>query len=108
VTEDFLKSLNIDPDTVNFVVSVVSPDEMRELNRQYRGKDKSTDVLSFPTLNIAAGQHPSRENFPLDFNHETGKIELGDIVINEREDNPDFLIEHGLKHLLGYHHEGDE
>ena len=108
MTEDLLKSLGIDPNTVNFSVNVISPDEIRELNLRYRGKDKPTDVLSFPFLNIKAGQIPNRENFPLDVNPETGKIELGDIVINETEENKDFLIKHGLMHLLGYHHDDGE
>ena len=100
--------LNIDPDTVNYTVHIVAPDEIRELNRIHRGRDKVTDVLSFPMLHITEGQAPTRENFPLDFNPETNKIELGDIVINEQETNKEFLIEHALLHLLGYHHEEDE
>jgi len=64
--------------------------------------------LSFPLLDIRAGQTPTRENFPLEYNHETGRVELGDIVVNENEKNREFLIEHGLMHLLGYHHEEDD
>ena len=105
MTDDLLKKLNIDPSTVSFEVTIVSPREIRELNKIYRGKDKVTDVLSFPTLDITAGQIPTREAFPLDYNPETGKIELGDIVINKNEKDKDFLTEHGLLHLLGYHHD---
>ena len=108
MTNDLLISLGIDPNSVNFTVSVISPNEIRELNKQYRGKDTVTDVLSFPCLDIKAGQIPTRENFPIDYNQETGKVELGDIVINENEENQETLIEHGLLHLLGHHHEGDE
>jgi rRNA maturation RNase YbeY len=100
VVNKVLENLGIDPDTVNFSVHIVSSDEIRELNRVHRDKDKVTDVLSFPLLHIVEGQKPTRENFPLDYNHETGKVELGDIVINEAEENKDFLIEHGLLHLL--------
>ena len=103
-----LKDKNIDPATVNYTVHYVSPEEIRELNKTHRGKDKVTDVLSFPMLDITAGQAPTRENFPLDVNLETNKVELGDIVINETETNRAFLEDHGLLHLLGYHHEGDE
>ena len=103
-----LKTLNIDPNTVNYSVHIVSPDQIRKLNKIHRGRDTITDVLSFPMLHIIAGQLPTRENFPLDFNPETNKIELGDIVINETEPDKEFLIEHGLLHLLGYHHKGDE
>ena len=108
MTDALFEKLGIDPSSVHYTVHIVADDEIRELNKQYRGKDKVTDVLSFPFLHIKAGQKPTKENFPLDFNPETNKIELGDIVINENESNKDFLIEHGLLHLLGYHHEGDE
>ena len=77
---------------------------MRTLNRRYRGKDKTTDVLAFP-----AGPGPVSEGF------------LGDIVISvpyaarearRREDTRsreiDRLLVHGFLHLLGYDHETDE
>ena len=108
MTDIVLENLGIDPSSVNFNVSIVTADEIRELNKTHRGKDKATDVLSFPLLHIQAGQIPSRENFPLEYNHETGKIELGDIVVNENEPNREFLIEHGLLHLLGHHHDDDK
>jgi probable rRNA maturation factor len=76
---------------------------MRSLNRRWRGKDKSTDVLAFPTLRTGAG----------------GGF-LGDIVISvpyaareaRRRREPaarevDRLLVHGLLHLMGYDHEAD-
>jgi len=76
---------------------------MRGLNRRYRGKDKSTDVLAFPA--DAAG--------------EAGF--LGDIVISvpyagrearRRGETPareiDRLLLHGFLHLMGYDHETDD
>ena len=101
-----LTSLGIDPLSVNFEVSFVTPAEIHALNREWRGKDKPTDVLSFPTIDLNPGQIPTRALFPLDFNPETNKIELGDIVVNEMEPRETwpFLIEHGLLHLLGHHH----
>lgn len=75
---------------------------MRSLNRRYRGKDLSTDVLAFP-----AGA--------------AGNGYLGDIVISvpyaareaRRRAEPasremDRLLLHGLLHLMGYDHETDE
>ena len=38
----------LDPDLCAVSVSFVSPEEIRELNRDYRATDKVTDVLSFP------------------------------------------------------------
>jgi probable rRNA maturation factor len=75
---------------------------MRSLNRRYRGKDRSTDVLAFP-----AGSD--------------GGAFLGDIVISvpyasreaRRRAEPgrreiDRLLVHGLLHLMGYDHETDD
>ena len=89
-------------------VSLVDNDEIRRLNRNYRNKDKSTDVLSFPL----------GENGVYDVNRETGSSLLGDVVISmetavkqariyghslEREVG--FLTVHSMFHLLGYDHE---
>ncbi len=88
-------------------VSFVSNDEIQVLNRDYREKDSSTDVLSFP-------QH-SPDNFEL---NEDNICQLGDIVISiekaveqsnqfghtlQRE--VAFLTVHSMFHLLGYDHE---
>ena len=89
-------------------VTFVDNEEIRELNRQFRNKDKSTDVLSFPL----------GENDEFDLNPETNSLQLGDIVISmetavkqaydyghtlEREIA--FLTVHSMLHLLGYDHE---
>lgn len=125
-----LKSLGVDPRGVNFSVAIVGDEEMRELNKKWRGKDASTDVLSFPNLDLQSGRQIIGEDedgnttiaveqtaafapadfftaahFPLDTNPATGKVELGDIVINENEADPEFLIQHGLLHLLGFEHD---
>lgn len=88
-------------------LSVVFTDDahMRNLNRRHRGKDSSTNVLSFPQARAAAGA--------------LGPL-LGDIVLaaetvrNEAEDaglaisaHLTHLIVHGFLHLLGYDHETD-
>ena len=89
-------------------VSFVDNTEIRRLNRIYRDKDKSTDVLSFPL----------GENGVYDMNNESGAYLLGDVVISietaikqaqmynhslEREVG--FLTVHSMLHLLGYDHE---
>ena len=87
-------------------VAFVSDRAMRDLNRRWRGKRGTTDVLSFP-----AGQ----EEF------EKGEgLSLGDVVVSVEqaarqaaEHGLDFegevrqLILHGLLHLCGYDHERD-
>lgn len=93
----------------NAEVSVTFCDNayIRELNRDYRGKDKATDVLSFPQFDEGA--------FPLDTED---VIPLGDIVIslerakeqarelgNTYTREVAFLAIHSTLHLLGYDHE---
>jgi probable rRNA maturation factor len=86
-------------------VAFVGDDRMRELNRDWRGKDATTDVLSFSQL----------EGEPL------GDTMLGDVVISvpvlERQaadggwtvdEELARLLLHGVLHLLGFDHENDE
>ncbi len=81
---------------------------IRELNREYRGKDSATDVLSFPMYDFYSGEEPEK-GMP---------VELGDIVISlERAQEQareyshsfqrevSFLCVHSVLHLLGYDHE---
>lgn len=91
-------------------LSVVSDRRIRDINREWRNKDKSTDVLSFPQW------EPSRLKGLSSFQGEV--LELGDIVISldrakeqagERgislEKEMALLLAHGLLHLLGFDHE---
>lgn len=92
-------------------IIVVGDRRMRELNKNYRKLDATTDVLSFP-------QHdPSQPMKPF-VEVPDGILRLGDIVVSypeavreATEENKmvdDKLIElvlHGLEHLLGNHHE---
>ena len=84
----------------------VSDRKMRGLNKQFRGKNTTTDVLSFPF---------EPDEFDLDQNH------LGDIVISLEQAEKQAaendlpleieikqLILHGVLHLCGYDHETDE
>ncbi|WP_085833235.1 rRNA maturation RNase YbeY [Clostridium merdae] len=96
------------PHPAEISVTFVNNEQIRELNRQYRDKDSSTDVLSFPM----------GENGEYDENHDTGAKILGDIVLSmekaveqadryghslEREVG--YLCAHSMLHLLGYDHE---
>jgi len=88
-------------DESSATIAFVSDKRIRELNRQFRGIDKATDVLSFPA------DGPDESN-------------LGDIAISAetaatqaKENGLSFdgeiaqLILHGLLHLSGYDHETD-
>jgi probable rRNA maturation factor len=75
-------------------IALVEEDEIRALNREHRGRDTATDVLSFPI----DGAEPA-----------AGPRELGDIVIcpPETEDVREAVV-HGALHLAGMDHEVDD
>lgn len=100
-------------------VVCLSADEIKRLNAETRGVDAVTDVLSFPTLDGICGKELKKSDYPLDCD-EDGNLFLGSIAIcrerakeqaeefghsYERELN--YLITHGLFHLLGYDHMTD-
>lgn len=100
-------------------ISLIGPRKMRTLNRESRGIDKETDVLSFPYLEWAGvdpGRFDALSEPPL-LDMETGRVLLGDIVISMRKAAEQaetyahsllretcFLAVHGTLHLLGYDH----
>jgi probable rRNA maturation factor len=103
----FVKSCDLIDEAAGktFSLAFISDRRMKELNKFFRGKDTTTDVLSFP--------HEPDE-FDVD------KTNLGDIVISAEQaqrqakengltlDNEiKQLILHGILHLCGYDHETD-
>lgn len=92
------------------VIVLVDDEEIKELNREYRGVDSPTDVLSFAYQGDNLGE-PEFED-PLG-----GEEALGDIIISleraycQAEEyghslarELGFLVAHGMYHLLGYDH----
>jgi probable rRNA maturation factor len=78
----------------HLAVDLVDADRIRALNRDHRGRDAPTDVLSFPV--DEAGPAP-------------GPRELGDVVIcPEHTEDLDEAVVHGVLHLCGYDHEADD
>lgn len=88
-------------------ISVVDDAVMRRLNRQHRGEDKTTDVLSFP---YGHGEFPEYEG-------DSENALLGEIVVSSprirkqakevgRTVREEFalMVVHGTLHLLGYDH----
>ena len=63
----------------------VDEEEIKKLNKEHRTVDKITDVLSFPMLNIKAGQ--KIEEVLTDVEKASGEIYLGDIVICKQKIN---------------------
>jgi len=89
-------------------VRLVDTDEIRSLNREYRRKDKATNVLSFPAAAI--------EGLPTDVAQVLGDVVVCATVVNEEaaeqgkaiEDHWAHMLVHGTLHLLGYDHEADD
>ncbi len=94
-------------------VLVTSSSEMRSLNRRFRGKDKPTDVLSFPAADIGAARRAG--------SHFRAQPIAGEIAIssdlasrNARllghapAEEIKILTLHGLLHLAGFDHEQDK
>jgi probable rRNA maturation factor len=105
-----LKAVGEDDSSIS--VSLVNDDEIRELNKAHRGKDKPTDVLSFPLIHSTLSEHPK------DGDPELDERLLGDIVISvdtarrqaedydaALQDEVDRLLIHGVLHILGHDHE---
>jgi probable rRNA maturation factor len=77
----------------HLAIEIVGEARMRELNREHRGIDRPTDVLSFPVDEI----EPS-----------SGPRELGDVVVcPEHAEDVSEAVVHGVLHLCGYDHETD-
>jgi probable rRNA maturation factor len=77
----------------HLAIELVDAERIAELNREHRGRDEPTDVLSFPVDEAA----------PV-----AGPRELGDVVIcpEHTEDLTEAVV-HGVLHLCGYDHETD-
>lgn len=108
IEKAILTVLNIEHHSINVEVSLtfVTNSQIRELNRDYRGIDRETDVLSFPI----------DDSFDLD-----GPLLLGDIVISVEKAVQQaeeyghtlkreilYLVVHSMLHLLGYDHIEEE
>jgi len=100
--------------------SFVDEEEIRRLNRELRGMDKVTDVLSFPALDGIKGEKILGEEHPFEIDEE-GNLLLGSIAVccqrakeqaeeygHSYERELHYLLVHGIMHCLGYDHLTDE
>jgi probable rRNA maturation factor len=111
-------------DERDFSVAFISDRRMKELNGFFRGKNSTTDVLSFPhepdDFVQSAGFSPSAGDEERDESRALNANYLGDIVISVEqahrqagdngltlENEIKQLILHGVLHLCGYDHETD-
>ena len=96
--------------------------QIHEMNKEFRGIDRATDVLSFPMIDYPEpGTFDFLEEQEDCFDPESGELTLGDIVISKEKvlaqaeeygHSPmreyAFLIAHSMLHLLGYDHMTEE
>jgi len=111
IAESAFPQLNESTRHIELSVRLAGDEEVRGLNAHWRGKDKPTNVLSFPMA----------EPYELEQSDEDGPaIMLGDIILAhgvcEREaaekgvtigEHATHLVVHGTLHLLGYDHQAD-
>lgn len=104
-------------------VTLVTKEEIHELNRNHRGVDRATDVLSFPMMEYdsPADFLGARFQQTLTISPESDEMMLGDIVLcadvvcEQAEEYGhsllrefSFLVVHSLLHLFGYDHIEEE
>ena len=110
VMSEGIKELNLKDKGVEISLNLVDQSKIRKLNRDYRLKDKATDVLSFPMLEKLEIRDSKLEI-----------VDLGDIFIclpvaknDAKSENVSIekklaqLTAHGFLHLAGYDHPDDE
>lgn len=94
-------------------IALVGPGRMKKINKNYRGKSRATDILSFPESKIRLKQFRIG---PLQKSKSLGEIVicLREVKKNAKRYKTDFKTElsrvliHGLLHLLGYDHKKPE
>lgn len=111
------------PYEVQVQVLLTDNEGIQEINREQRGIDRPTDVLSFPMIDFQNKEEFDQveEQPEAYFDHDTGELNLGDIVISmdkvyeqarEFGHSPErelaFLTAHSMLHLSGYDHEEDQ
>ena len=114
--------LTSQPDVFEVAIQFVSESEIQKINNEFRGINKVTDVLSFPALELSAGDIVDEASFDvLVLKNEKDLIQLGDMVLctkRMKQQAKDFgvtaeaelkkLVIHSMLHLFGYDHMEDE
>ena len=104
-------------------IRLCDDDAIHEINREYRGVDRATDVLSFPTVGYPVGVTAGHADRLLrrELDDELNACMLGDLILSvphvlaqaeEYGHSPErecaYLLVHGLCHLMGYDHIEDD
>lgn len=97
IAESVFNELDMQDNQYEISLLLTDDETIRQLNKEYRNKDKSTDVLSFPMEDdIMLGD--------IAISVDTAKRQAEEAEINIDRETA-FLFIHGLLHLLGYDHE---
>ena len=89
---------------LTFTILLTNSVKMKRLNKKFRKKNKSTDVLSFPSASLYGLKYIRKRNFYL------GDIAVSYEIVNSRSKKNNFFYEfdkvwvHGFLHLVGYDH----
>lgn len=123
LVNELVKTEGIPFSDITLNLTFTDDDSIREVNKEFRDIDKSTDVLSFPAIDF---EKPSDFSFltgdePDYFDPDTNELILGDIMISLEHAHAQadeyghsfkreiaFLITHSLLHLCGYDHMEDD
>ena len=119
VVEKCFEIENLDSDKVYVAITLTTPENIREINKEFRNIDKETDVLSFPIFEkkdidmLRKNDEVVDKIMPQDV--------VGDIIISVKkveeqaeeyghsiERELAYMIVHGFYHLMGYDHMNDE
>ena len=84
-------------------ILVTSSAELRRLNHRFRGKDKPTDVLSFPAEMISRGRFAGDVAISAEIAAQSARR-----LRHSPAEEVKVLVLHGLLHLAGYDHEADD
>ena len=102
------------------ILNFVDKEKIQELNKEYRQKDRPTDVISFRMLENGLQNKINKKNYPYDYDRDEKKVFIGevyicyDVAVSQSEEYGHsidrevcFLAVHGLLHLLGLDHEAE-
>ncbi len=121
IGKEVLKIVGQQNACVSLTVFYVDEKEIKEINKNYRDKDKETDVISFRLVDNPQNLSLTKENFRYEFDEATKTIYLGEIFICDKVatlqakdfSNTPFreaceLFVHGMLHILGCDHHKEE
>ncbi|MBQ8425119.1 MAG: rRNA maturation RNase YbeY [Clostridia bacterium] len=105
------------PKGLEVAITFVSENEIQRINKEFRSIDKVTDVLSFPSTNLQAGEVLDLKSEEVLYLMQDGIVHFGDMALctkrlrqqakefgNTPEKELKKLVIHSMLHLMGYDH----